>query len=157
VDIPFDENIKVGIMIEVPAVVAMADQLAAEVDFFSIGSNDLSQYVMAADRTNARVARLADSFQPAVLRMIRQTVQAAKSAGIEVALCGELAGDPLAAPVLVGMGLDELSMNATAIPDVKLAIARLTLPEAETIAKEVLALDSAEAIRRYLTDRLKLS
>jgi phosphocarrier protein FPr len=120
------------------------------VDFFSIGSNDLSQYVMAADRTNARVAKLADSFQPAVLRMIHQTVQAARRAGIKVALCGELAGDPLAAPVLVGMGLDELSMNATAIPDIKQAIARLTLSEAEAIAREVLALDSSEAIRRYL-------
>lgn len=149
--IPFDENVKVGIMIEVPAAVAVADQLAAEVDFFSIGSNDLSQYVMAADRTNARVAELADSFQPAVLRMIHQTVQAAKSAGIEVALCGELAGDPLAASMLVGMGLDELSMNATAIPDIKQAITRLTLSEVEAVAREVLALDSSEAIRGYLS------
>jgi phosphocarrier protein FPr len=151
--IAFDDAVKVGIMIEVPAAAAMADQLAGEVSFFSIGSNDLSQYVMAADRTNARVASIADHYQPAVLRMIQQTVRAARQAGIKVGLCGELGGDPLAMPVLVGLGLDEFSMSAPAIPQIKQAIAALTLSEAEAVAADVLALDSGQAVRRYLAQR----
>ena len=151
--VPFDEAMEVGIMVEVPSAVAIADQLAAEVDFFSIGTNDLGQYVMAADRTNAKVAPLADAFHPAVLRMVRQTIQAAHAAGIWVGLCGELAGDPLAAPILLGLGLDEFSMNPPAIPAVKQAIARLTVAEAEAIAEAVLELDSAEAVREYVRER----
>jgi phosphocarrier protein FPr len=151
--IAFDETIRVGIMIEVPAAVAVADQLAREASFFSIGSNDLSQYVMAADRTNPRVASIADHYQPAVLRMIQQTVHAARQAGIEVGLCGELGGDPLAMPVLIGLGLDELSMSAPAIPHVKQAIAGLTLPEAQAAAADVLSLDSGQAVRHYLVQQ----
>ncbi|HAJ61760.1 MAG TPA: phosphoenolpyruvate--protein phosphotransferase, partial [Cyanobacteria bacterium UBA8543] len=147
--IPFDEAMEVGIMVEVPSAVAMADQLATEVDFFSIGTNDLSQYVMAGDRTNPKVATLADAFEPAVLRMIQQTVIAAHNAGIWVGVCGELASSPLATPILVGLGVDELSMNPPAIPAVKAAIARLTMEEAEAIASEVLQLDSAQAVRNY--------
>jgi phosphocarrier protein FPr len=147
--IPFDEAMEVGIMVEVPAAVAMADQLAAEVDFFSIGTNDLSQYVMAADRTNPKVTTLADAFEPAVLRLIRQTVQAAHDAGIWVGVCGELASYPAATPILVGLGVDELSMNAPAIPAVKAGVSRLTMPEAEAIAQAVLQLDSADAVREY--------
>jgi phosphocarrier protein FPr len=149
--IPFDEAIEVGIMVEVPAAVAMADQLAAEVDFFSIGTNDLSQYVMASDRTNPKVATLADAFEPAVLRMIQQTVKAAHHAGIWVGVCGELASSPLATPILVGLGVDELSMNPPAIPTVKAAVARLSRKQAEAIAHAVLQLDSAEAVRSYIT------
>ncbi|MGD2079155.1 MAG: phosphoenolpyruvate--protein phosphotransferase, partial [Chloroflexota bacterium] len=126
-DLPFDAQMEVGIMVEVPAAVAIADQLAAEVDFFSIGTNDLTQYVMAADRGNARVVSLANALQPAVLRMIQQTVQAAHAAGIWVGMCGELAGNALAAPLLVGLGLDELSMSAPSIPAVKAAVRSLTL------------------------------
>ncbi len=148
--IPFDEAIEVGIMIEVPSAVAMADRLATEVDFFSIGTNDLSQYMMAGDRTNPKVATLADAFEPAVLRMIQQTVIAAHNAGIWVGVCGELASSPLATPILVGLGVDELSMNPSAIPAIKAAVARLTMNEAEAIAREVLQLDSAEAVRDYV-------
>jgi len=155
--IPFDEAIEVGIMVEVPAAVAMADQLAAEVDFFSIGTNDLSQYVMASDRTNPKVATLADAFEPAVLRMIQQTVKAAHHAGIWIGVCGELASSPLATPILVGLGVDELSMNPPAIPAVKAAVGRLTMSEAEAIAHAVLKLDSAEAARDYVAARLKLN
>lgn len=150
----FDEGLEVGLMIEVPGAVAVADQLAAEADFFSIGTNDLSQYTMAADRTNARVATLADSFQPAVLRLIAQTIEAAHAAGIWVGLCGEFAGNPLAAPLLLGLGLDEFSMSAPAIPAVKQAITRLTLDEARTIASAVLELDTVEAVRDYVSARL---
>lgn len=152
--VPFDDSIEVGIMIEVPAAVVAADQLACEVDFFSIGSNDLSQYVMAADRTNERVADLVDAFQPAVLRMIRQTIVAGKAAGVWVGLCGELAGDPLAVPILLGFGLDEFSMNPPAIPDVKRVIGRLTIDETKAIAEAVLSCESAGAVREYVAARL---
>lgn len=148
--IPFNEAMKVGIMVEVPAAVAVADQLAEEVDFFSIGTNDLSQYVMAADRTNTKVASLADAFEPAVLRMIQQTVKAAREAGIGVGVCGELASSPLATPILIGLGVDELSMNSPAIGVVKAAISKLTKSEAEAIASAMLQLDSAEAVRQYV-------
>jgi len=151
---PYDEHAEVGIMVEVPAAVAIADQLAAEVDFFSIGTNDLSQYTMAADRTNARVAALADPFQPAVLRLIHQTVQAGHAAGIWVGLCGELAGDPLAAPILLGLGLDEFSMNPPAVPQVKRVIRCLTLAEAQALAERALALDGAVEVRDLLRSRL---
>ncbi|MCA9972184.1 MAG: phosphoenolpyruvate--protein phosphotransferase, partial [Anaerolineales bacterium] len=148
--IPFDDQMEVGIMIEVPAAVTLADQLAGEVDFFSIGTNDLTQYVMAADRGNARVAELANALQPAVLRLIRRTVQVAHSTGIWVGLCGELASSVLAAPVLVGLGLDELSMSAPAIPAVKEAIRGLSRTEAQRVAAAVLQLDSAQAVVDYL-------
>ena len=148
--IAFDEAMEVGIMIEVPSAVAVADQLAAEVDFFSIGTNDLTQYVMAADRGNARVAGLANALQPAVLRLVRQTVQAGHAAGIWVGMCGELAGNALATPLLVGLGLDELSMSAPAIPAVKAAVRELTVTQAEAIASEALQLESAAAVQAYL-------
>lgn len=148
--LPFDAAMQVGIMIEVPSAVAVADQLAAEADFFSIGTNDLTQYVMAADRGNARVANLATAMQPAVLRLVQQTVQAGHAAGIWVGMCGELAGNALVTPVLVGLGLDELSMSAPAIPAVKEAIRRLSLPNAQRVAAEVLRFDSATAVADYL-------
>jgi phosphocarrier protein FPr len=150
---PFDEQMEVGIMIEVPSAVAIADQLAEEVDFFSIGTNDLTQYVMAADRGNARVAGLANALQPAVLRMVKQTVEAGHAAGIWVGMCGELAGNALATPVLVGLGLDELSMSAPSIPAVKEQVRRLTLAQAQQIAVAVLKVESAEAVAEYLQTR----
>ncbi|MBK8900516.1 MAG: phosphoenolpyruvate--protein phosphotransferase [Anaerolineaceae bacterium] len=147
---PFDPNLSVGIMIELPSAVAVADLLAAEVDFFSIGTNDLTQYVMAADRGNANVAELAQALQPAVLRMIRQTAVAAKNANIWVGMCGELAGNPLATPLLLGLGLTELSMAAPSIPAVKDVLRRWSLPEAEALAAEVLKLDSVTAVQTHL-------
>lgn len=149
--IPFDEAIAVGIMVEIPAAVAIADLLAAEVDFFSIGTNDLSQYAIAADRTNPQVASFADAFEPAVLRMIAQAIDAAHHAGISVGVCGELASSPLATPILVGLGVDALSMNPGAIATVKSAIVRLTIAEAEAIARSVLQLDSSETVKNYLS------
>ena len=153
--IPFDEAMEVGMMVEVPAAVVMAEQLAAEVDFFSIGTNDLSQYVMASDRTNSKVANLADAFEPAVLRMIQQTVNAARHAGIGVGVCGELASCPLGTPILVGLGVDELSMNPPAIPAVKAAVAQFSIEEAQAIARDVLQLDSAEAVRGYVEQKAR--
>ena len=148
--LPFQKNIRIGVMIEVPAAVAIADQLAREASFFSIGSNDLIQYVMAAERTNSRVAPIADPFQPAVLRMIRQTIEAGRGGGIGVALCGELAADPLAAPLLLGLGLEEFSVSAPLIPELKRAISRWSAPEAEGVAQEALAMDSSQSVRRLL-------
>jgi len=149
--IPFNETIEIGIMVEVPAAVIVAEQLAAEVDFFSIGTNDLSQYVMAADRTNTQVSALADAFEPAVLRMIQQTVNAAHQAGIAVSVCGELAAEILAIPVLLGLGVDELSMSSPAIPNIKATLAQWTMAEAQAIAQQVLQLESAEAVKEYLS------
>jgi phosphocarrier protein FPr len=146
----FHKHIRIGVMIEVPAAVAIADQLAREADFFSIGTNDLIQYAMAADRTNARVAPIADPFQPAVLRLIRQTIDAARAAGIPVALCGELAADPLATPLLLGLGLDEFSVSAPLIRDLKHAISSWTIAESEALAREALAMDSAREVRNLL-------
>jgi len=123
---PFEENMEVGLMIEVPSAVAVADQLAGKANFFSIGSNDLTQYLMGADRGNRKVSHLVNALNPAVLRMVAQTVKAARKAGIWVGMCGELAGNPLAAPVLIGLGLDELSMSAPNIPSVKTAIRHCT-------------------------------
>lgn len=148
--IPFNAQIPVGIMIEVPAAVAIADQLAKEVDFFSIGTNDLSQYLMASDRTNPKVAYLADAMHPAVLRMIQKIVQAAHTAKIEVGLCGELAADPLATKILLGLGLDELSVNPQSIPAIKQAIAQLTVVEAEAIAALALQQNSATQVREVV-------
>ncbi len=145
-----DDQMPVGIMIEVPAAVALAEQLAPEVDFFSIGTNDLTQYVMAADRGNAHVAELADALQPAVLHMIQQTVRAGHDAGIWVGMCGELAGNALATPLLVGLGLDELSMNAPSIPTVKEIIRKLNFQQARQIANGALQQESAAAVKTYL-------
>jgi multiphosphoryl transfer protein len=149
--ISFNAAMKVGIMVEVPSAVAIADQLAAEVDFFSIGTNDLSQYVMASDRTNPRVANLVDALHPAVLRMVQQTIQAAHAAGISVGLCGELAADTLATPILLGLGLDELSVNPQSIPGVKQAIARLSIVESEAIVASALQQDSAVHVRELIS------
>ncbi len=150
-NIPFAADMEVGIMIEVPAAVAIADQLAREVDFFSIGTNDLTQYVMAADRGNAKVAALANALHPAVLRLIKQTVQAGHAAGIWVGMCGELAGNALATPLLVGLGLDELSMAAPAIPAVKTAVRGTTIAQAEELARRVLELESGTAVSELLS------
>ena len=152
--LPVAERMEVGIMIEIPAAAVVADQLAKVVDFFSIGTNDLSQYTMAADRTNAGVASLANAFQPAVLRLIRQVIDAAHAAGKWVGLCGELAGEPLAIPILLGLGLDEFSMNAPAIPTAKQIIRTLRVDEARAIAGVVLELESAEEVRDMVRARM---
>jgi phosphoenolpyruvate-protein kinase (PTS system EI component) len=151
---PAAEEMEVGIMVEVPSAALIADHLAAEVDFFSIGTNDLSQYTMAADRTNARVAALATGYQPAVLRLVREVIAAAHAQDKWVGLCGELAGEPLAVPILLGLGLDEFSVSPPAIPLVKQTIRALSLDEARAVAQQALALESAEAIRELVQARV---
>lgn len=143
----FDPKTQVGIMVEVPAAAETADALAAQVDFFSIGTNDLTQYVMAADRGNPKVADLIDPFQPAVLRTIRRTIRAAKKAGIWVGMCGAMAGDPMAAPILLGLGLDEFSMNAAQVPEFKLSFSQLSADACAHFAEEAVTLESAGQVR----------
>lgn len=147
---PFDQHMEVGAMIEVPSAVTVADQLARKADFFSIGSNDLTQYLMGADRGNRKVCHLVNALNPAVLRMVAQTAGAAHKAGIWVGMCGELAANPLATPVLIGLGLDELSMSAPNIPEVKNAVRHYTIQQAKKMAQTVLDLETAQQVEAYL-------
>jgi phosphotransferase system enzyme I (PtsI) len=146
----FVEEMDLGIMIEVPSAAIMADHLSREVDFFSIGTNDLSQYAMAADRTNAQVAPLASGLQPAVFRLIKGVINAAHANGIWVGCCGELAGELLAIPILMGLGLDEFSMNPPAIPFAKRLIRSISYQRAQQVAEEALQLSSEDEIRDYI-------
>ncbi len=145
--VPHADVIPTGIMVEIPSSAQIPDLLAPMVDFFSIGTNDLTQYTFAADRTNARVAGIADPLHPAVLRQIDRVIRAAHKAGRWVGLCGELAGQPEAIPVLLGLGLDEFSMSAVSIPAAKAQLARLTLPETQQLAQTALALPDGQAVR----------
>ena len=151
---PVAEGMEIGIMVEVPAAALMADCLAAEVDFFSIGTNDLTQYTLAADRTNAQVASLASGLQPAVLRLVRDVITAAHAQDKWVGLCGEMAGEPLAIPILLGLGLDEFSMNPPAIPLAKQIIRAVTLQEAQAVAQAALKMDNPEAVQALVRERV---
>jgi len=147
--LPFDENLEIGVMIEIPAAVLIAEDLAKRVKFFSIGSNDLIQYTLAADRTNEKVSYLYEPTHPAIIRLIKMTVEAAHRHGIWVGVCGEIAGDPNLAPLLIGLGVDELSTSPTGVAQIKYMIRRLKLTEAEELAKFALECDSpAEIYRR---------
>lgn len=139
-----------GIMVETPAAVFAAAALAQHVDFFSIGTNDLTQYVMAADRSNAWVAGLVDHWQPPVLQALAQVAHAAQMAGIPVSVCGEMAADPQAAAFLIGLGIHELSMSAGAIPAVKAQIRRLDQAHATALAQQLLTLFTVEEVKAYL-------
>jgi len=140
--VPFDKSIQIGIMVEVPATCMITDLLAGEVDFFSIGTNDLIQYTLAIDRVNEYVSYLYEPLHPAVLRMIKKTVEDAHAHNIEVAICGEMAGEPLYVPILLGLELDEMSMNAYSIPRVKKIIRGLRHGDCRDLVKELLAQDS---------------
>ncbi len=150
-NIPVSASIEIGIMVEIPSAALLAEAIAPEIDFFSIGTNDLTQYTLAAERGNRNVAHLQDALHPAVLRQIQTTVQAAQTAGKWVGVCGELAGDPLAVPILIGLGVRELSMASAAIPQAKQIIREWTQSDAVALAAKVLALDSAEAVRRSIS------
>ncbi len=149
--IAFDEQIRLGIMIEVPTAVMIADILARDVDFFSIGTNDLIQYSLAIDRVNEHVAYMYEPLHPGILRMINQAVESAHKAGIEVAMCGEMAGEPLYIPILVGMGIDELSMNAISIPRVKRLIRQCDMAPCAGLVKELLDLPGAREVEIALS------
>lgn len=150
---PFDKDIKVGIMIEIPSAAVIADLLAKEVDFFSIGTNDLTQYTLAVDRMNERIKDLYDPFDPGVLRLIANVIEQGHKNHIEVGMCGELAGDPRAILLLLGMGLTEFSMSASSIPLVKSQIIKTSLAEARKIYEEVRQMDNSKAITNYLHEK----
>ena len=151
-DSPIPEELEVGVMIEVPAAALAAEQFAPEVDFFSLGTNDLTQYTLAAERGNAAVAGLADGLHPSVLRLIRTVAEAANGHGKWAGVCGELASDPAAVPVLVGLGIAELSANAPAIPAVKQAVRGVDADAARDLAEHALELSSAAEVRELFTD-----
>ncbi len=152
--IPYAKKVDIGIMVEIPAAALLADHLAQEVDFFSIGTNDLSQYTMAVDRTNTNLANLANAFDPSVLTLISMVVTAAHKYGKDVGVCGELAGDPLAIPILLGLGLDELSMNTPVVPVVKQIVRSLAFDEAQELAQAVLTMETPADVKKYVIEKL---
>jgi phosphotransferase system enzyme I (PtsI) len=152
---PFDEDIKVGIMVEVPSAAIIADLLAKEADFFSIGTNDLIQYAIGIDRGNEYVNYLYAPLHPAVLRLIQYTIDAAHTTGIPVSMCGEMAGRTIYTPILLGMGIDQLSANAFAIPHIKEMARKIDLNHCRKIVKQLLAMKTADEIQAYMFDEFK--
>ncbi len=150
--VPFNADLKIGALIEVPSAVIMADVIAQEVDFFSIGTNDLIQYTLAIDRGNKNVAHLFRPLDPAILRMLKRLAEVARQNGIRVFICGEMAGYPIHTPLLLGLGLDELSMNPQAIPTIKQMIRSINISDTEALVDEALKLMSAEKVFTLLRD-----
>ena len=148
--IPFNENIEIGIMIEIPSAALMAEELAKECDFFSIGTNDLIQYTIAVERGNEKVSNLYTHFHPAVIRLIKMTIDGAHKNNILCGMCGEAAGDPAFIPILIGLGLDEFSMNANKILQARKLIRKLNFQECKQIAQDILKLNYTEEIKRKL-------
>ncbi|MDB5056068.1 MAG: phosphoenolpyruvate--protein phosphotransferase, partial [Bacilli bacterium] len=153
-NIAVSSNIELGIMIEIPAAAIMADQFAKEVDFFSIGTNDLIQYTMAADRMNESVAYLYQPYHPAILRLIHMFVKAADQEGKWVGMCGEMAGDRVAVPILLGMGLKELSMSAAAIPSTRALLSKISFQDCTSVIAEILNLETEEEVEQMVKDKL---
>lgn len=147
--IAYDDHMEVGIMIETPAAVIQAEKLAKYVDFFSVGTNDLTQYTLAVDRGNPKIAHLYDVCHPAVIGALNLTAKAAKAAGIWIGMCGEMAGEPLTLPLLIAMGFDELSMSAPSVPKIKDYMTKLTVDQ--RLLNDVLDLDNSQDIRSLLT------
>ncbi len=153
--VAFDRNMELGIMLEVPAAVQLIGRLVREVDFVSIGTNDLIQYLLAVDRGNRRVASLYESLHPAVLSALMQVIEAAKKEGKPIAMCGEMAGDPLATLLLIGMGLEEFSMEPLYIPVAKKVIRSVSYQAAMKIAGEALRMDTVDEIKRYIFSQMR--
>lgn len=153
--VPFNPNIEIGIMIEIPSAALMAEELAKECDFFSIGTNDLVQYTLAVERGNEKVANLYTHFHPAVIRLIKSAIEGAHKNNILCGMCGEAAGDLAFIPLLVGLGLDEFSMNANKILQVRKLIKQLNLTDCQKLANETLKLSTTEEIKEYLMKTLQ--
>jgi len=145
-NIAFDPNVEIGVMIEIPSAVLAADALARRVKFFSIGTNDLIQYSLAVDRLNEKIAHLYEPTHPAILRLIQMTVDAGHKNGIWVGVCGEMAGDPDTVPLLLGLGVDELSAAPPLVPQIKYLIRRMKMSEARALAEFSLNCESAAEI-----------
>jgi phosphotransferase system enzyme I (PtsI) len=152
--LPFREDVSVGLNLEVPSAALTADLLAPEVEFFSVGTNDLIQYLLAVDRADPRVSALYQPLHPAVLRIIHHVVQAAEVQGVPVSVCGEMAADPLAALLLFGLGVRELSMTPAAIPRVKAALREVRADRAREVALSCLSIRTAEEIEDTLRREL---
>ena len=144
-----------GVMVEVPGAALNAEQILQVADFASIGTNDLAQYTLAADRNNENVAGLYNPVDPAVLRLIRTVVGAASREEVAVNVCGEMSGEPVYAPLLVGMGLRQLSATPRKIPEIKRVIRSLTVPDAERVAQEALRMETAREVASYLREQLR--
>ncbi|MGB9779892.1 phosphoenolpyruvate--protein phosphotransferase [Caldanaerobacter sp.] len=153
--VKYDKEIKVGIMVEIPSAALTADILAKEVDFFSIGTNDLTQYTLAVDRMNEHVKEYYQPFHPAILRLVKMVIDAAHKEGKFAAMCGEMAGDPLAAVILLGLGLDEFSMSATSIPEIKNIIRNVEYEKAKEIAEKALNMSEAREIEGMMKDVIR--
>ena len=149
-DVKVSDHIEVGIMVEIPSTAVLADVFAKEVDFFSIGTNDLIQYTFAADRMNEQVSYLYQPYNPAILRLVKNVIDAAHNEGKWVGMCGEMAGDEIAIPILIGLGLDEFSMSATSILPARSQILKLNKEELKEAAKQVLAMGTAEEVKTYI-------
>lgn len=153
-NIPFDEKIKIGVMIEVPSAALLAREISAEVDFLSIGTNDLVQYLLAVDRGNENIGNIYQELHPAVLRTIHFVISEAHKAGKKVGICGELGANPLATLPLLGFGLDEFSVNPAMLPEVKKIIRSITMQDAKRVALKVLELSDTNDIKNYLKEEL---
>ncbi len=152
--VPFDERLAIGIMIEIPSAVIIADLLAREVDFFSVGTNDLIQYSLAIDRTNEHLSHLYEPLHPAILRSLKMVVDAAHAAGIDACMCGEMAGEPSYLPILLGLGFDELSMSGVSIPKVKKILRRCSKKEAEQLVARALTFPTAAEVESFLNSEI---
>ena len=160
-NIDFDDNICIGVMIEIPSAAVIAEDLAEEVNFLSIGTNDLIQYLLAVDRTNEIVSDLYQEFHPSVLRTLALIIENAKKKGANVSLCGEMAGDPLAVPFLVGLGLDSLSVSSAVLPKIKGIIRSINYEDAKALARKCLSLKTEEKIKdelqRFLNENIEIN
>jgi len=153
--IDHDPDLPVGVMIEVPSAVMVIDRLLDEVDFISIGTNDLIQYALAADRSNKDVAQLYQASDPGVLRLIERSIQAAEDAGIPASVCGQMSGMPCYIPLLLGMGLRGFSVPPSSIPEVKQVCRSVTIAQCKEIADQAMRMDDAQQINQFLTRELQ--
>jgi phosphotransferase system enzyme I (PtsI) len=153
--IPHGTDVSVGMMVEVPSAALMARAFSSEVDFFSIGTNDLIQYTLAVDRGNERVANLYTGASPAVIQLIKSVIRAARRRDVDVSLCGEIAGEPIYTMLLLGLGLRTLSLVPTQIPLIKTVIRTVTIEHCERVARKVGTFDSERQVLNYLRDELR--
>ena len=154
--IAYDNDLKIGIMIEVPSAAVIADFLATEADFFAIGTNDLIQYSLAIDRSNENVSYLYEPLHPALLRLVKGVIDAGKKAGIPVSMCGEMASDPLYAIVLIGLGLENFSMNPSSIPIIKNVVRSVRYKDCRRIADVALTKKTAQEIEEYIIESVAM-
>jgi phosphotransferase system enzyme I (PtsI) len=152
---PYNRDILVGMMVEVPAAVMMLDHFVPEVDFISIGTNDLIQYTLAVDRSNKEVAPLYNASDPSVLRLIEMSVRAAGQGSVAVNLCGQMSGNPIYTSLLLGLGLRALSVPPSALPEIKKICRSVTIPQCEEVARRAMAMDGASQIENLLKDQLR--